>query len=251
MGKLTPSVAILNSYVSHNQRVLLAEFDRCVMANQKTSLPLCLRVHWWCVKALLVPVFYPRSWTALYPRRCSKMWPETLRKLKPMENRKSCKLHSKFRRAEEPVSPEQTDVEDKVEEVLSKTHGELWRKWGAMGLYHRKARATCHMSTAGCHHVSNMPHMPSPSLRFSWYYNIKREQQESMCAIDIAVAILVPFIPFHSISTDIAMGQNLWCHIWVVIHIHKSHLEIDVHRCSRGRCQGFDPLPHFHHHEDK
>jgi hypothetical protein len=42
-------------------------------------------------------------------------------------------------RAEEPVSPEQTDVEDKVEEVLSKTHGELWRKWGAMGLYHRKA----------------------------------------------------------------------------------------------------------------
>lgn len=38
----------------------------------------------------------------------------------------------------EPVSPEQTDVEDKVEEVLSKTHGELWRKWGAMGLYHRK-----------------------------------------------------------------------------------------------------------------
>ena len=42
-------------------------------------------------------------------------------------------------RAEEPVSPEQTDVEDKVEEVLSKTHGELWRKWGAMGLYHHKA----------------------------------------------------------------------------------------------------------------
>ena len=23
--------------------------------------------------------------------------------------------------------------------------------------------------------------------------------------------------------TYMAMGQNLWCHIWVVIHIHKSH----------------------------
>ena len=40
---------------------------------------------------------------------------------------------------------------------------------------------------------------------------------------------------------QMAMGQNL-CHIWVVIHIHKSHpftIYFDVHE----RCQGFDPLP--------
>ena len=39
---------------------------------------------------------------------------------------------------------------------------------------------------------------------------------------------------------QMAMGQNL-CHIWVVIHIHKSHpstIYFDVHE----RCQGFDPL---------
>ena len=27
-----------------------------------------------------------------------------------------------------------------------------------------------------------------------------------------------------TLQDDMAMGQNLWCHIWVVIHIHKSHL---------------------------
>lgn len=37
----------------HRIEICFAEFDRCAMANQKTSLPLCLRVHWWCVKALL------------------------------------------------------------------------------------------------------------------------------------------------------------------------------------------------------
>ncbi|CAK9000908.1 unnamed protein product [Durusdinium trenchii] len=37
----------------------------------------------------------------------------------------------------EPVSPEQTDVEDQVAKALS-SHCELWRKWGAMSLYHRK-----------------------------------------------------------------------------------------------------------------
>jgi len=36
------------------------------------------------------------------------------------------------------VSPEQTDVEDQVAETLIKRHSELWRKWGAMSLYHRK-----------------------------------------------------------------------------------------------------------------
>ena len=47
----------------------------------------------------------------------------------------------RFGDPEEPVSPEQTDVEDKVAKVLSGTHGELWRKWGAMSLYHRKDQA--------------------------------------------------------------------------------------------------------------
>ncbi|CAJ1378860.1 unnamed protein product [Effrenium voratum] len=38
----------------------------------------------------------------------------------------------------EPVSPEQTDVEDGVAAALADKHGEIWRKWGAMSLYHRK-----------------------------------------------------------------------------------------------------------------
>ena len=37
------------------------------------------------------------------------------------------------------MSPEQTDVEDQVAKALS-SHCELWRKWGAMSLYHRKER---------------------------------------------------------------------------------------------------------------
>ena len=43
---------------------------------------------------------------------------------------------------QEPVSPEQTDVEDQVSETLIKCHSELWRKWGAMSLYHRKDVST-------------------------------------------------------------------------------------------------------------
>ena len=33
------------------------------------------------------------------------------------------------------------------------------------------------------------------------------------------------------------MGQNQWCHIWVVIHIHLPSISMFT------RCQGFDPLP--------
>ena len=38
---------------------------------------------------------------------------------------------------------------------------------------------------------------------------------------------------------DVAMGQNQLYHIWVVIHIHKSHL----FWCSRLGYHGFDPWP--------
>lgn len=46
--------------------------------------------------------------------------------------------HNSWLATQEPVSPEQTDVEDQVAETLIKRHSELWRKWGAMSLYHRK-----------------------------------------------------------------------------------------------------------------
>ena len=39
------------------------------------------------------------------------------------------------------------------------------------------------------------------------------------------------------LCNKVAMGQNLWCHMWVVIHIHKSHL----FWCSRT-VPGFWPI---------
>ena len=39
-------------------------------------------------------------------------------------------------RAQEPVSPEQTDVEDAVALSLKSRGSELRREWGAMSLYH-------------------------------------------------------------------------------------------------------------------
>jgi len=57
---------------------------------------------------------------------------------KPEEVMKSLPQGSLVLCQSEPVSPEQTDVEDQVAETLIKRHSELWRKWGAMSLYHRK-----------------------------------------------------------------------------------------------------------------
>lgn len=36
------------------------------------------------------------------------------------------------------MSPEQSDVEDRVAQALAQGRSELRRKWGAMSLYHRK-----------------------------------------------------------------------------------------------------------------